>query len=74
MGTSRGVLRPFFNFYSGTDSPFRETSNIYDGSAVTADMAVQNCIGTAACTKKYYFSPLLDKRMNDKFIEVKELF
>jgi urocanate hydratase len=30
---------------SGTDSPFRETSNIYDGSAFTADMAVQNCIG-----------------------------
>merc|ERR1712176_1443057 len=30
---------------SGTDSPFRETSNIYDGSAPTADMAVQNCIG-----------------------------
>jgi len=32
---------------SGTDSPFRETSNVYDGSAVTADMAVQNCIGDA---------------------------
>ena len=30
---------------SGTDSPFRETSNIYDGSAFTADMAVQNAIG-----------------------------
>lgn len=30
---------------SGTDSPFRETSNIYDGSRFTADMAVQNCIG-----------------------------
>ncbi|XP_067001642.2 urocanate hydratase [Anabrus simplex] len=30
---------------SGTDSPFRETSNIEDGSAFTADMAVQNCIG-----------------------------
>jgi len=30
---------------SGTDSPFRETSNVYDGSAFTADMAVQNCIG-----------------------------
>ncbi|KAG8229510.1 hypothetical protein J437_LFUL004916 [Ladona fulva] len=30
---------------SGTDSPFRETSNINDGSAFTADMAVQNCIG-----------------------------
>lgn len=30
---------------SGTDSPYRETSNIYDGSMFTADMAVQNCIG-----------------------------
>ncbi|XP_072437864.1 urocanate hydratase isoform X2 [Chiloscyllium punctatum] len=30
---------------SGTDSPFRETSNIYDGSAFCADMAVQNAIG-----------------------------
>merc|ERR1712086_261726 len=30
---------------SGTDSPFRETSNITDGSMFTADMAVQNCIG-----------------------------
>ena len=30
---------------SGTDSPFRETANIYDGSRFTADMAVQNVIG-----------------------------
>lgn len=30
---------------SGTDSPFRETSNIYDGSRFTADMAIQNVIG-----------------------------
>jgi Urocanate hydratase len=30
---------------SGTDSPYRETSNIYDGSKFTADMAVQNVIG-----------------------------
>lgn len=30
---------------SGTDSPYRETSNIYDGSALTADMAVQNFAG-----------------------------
>merc|ERR1712150_449250 len=30
---------------SGTDSPFRETSNVTDGSAFCADMAVQNCIG-----------------------------
>ncbi|MBP1629868.1 MAG: urocanate hydratase [Bacteroidetes bacterium] len=30
---------------SGTDSPYRETSNIYDGSSFTADMAIQNCIG-----------------------------
>jgi urocanate hydratase len=32
---------------SGTDSPFRETSDIYDGSRFTADMAVQNVIGDA---------------------------
>ena len=32
---------------SGTDSPFRETSNIYDGSQFTADMAIQNVIGDA---------------------------
>jgi len=30
---------------SGTDSPYRETSNIYDGSAFTADMAIHNVIG-----------------------------
>jgi urocanate hydratase len=32
---------------SGTDSPYRETSNIYDGSSFTADMAVQNFAGDA---------------------------
>ncbi len=32
---------------TGTDSPFRETANIYDGSRFTADMAVQNVIGDA---------------------------
>jgi urocanate hydratase len=32
---------------SGTDSPYRETSNIYDGSRFTADMAIQNVIGDA---------------------------
>jgi urocanate hydratase len=32
---------------SGTDSPYRETSNIYDGSRFTADMAVQNFAGDA---------------------------
>jgi urocanate hydratase len=32
---------------SGTDSPYRETSNIYDGSSFTADMAVHNFIGDA---------------------------
>uniref|UniRef100_A0A1I8I9S7 urocanate hydratase n=1 Tax=Macrostomum lignano TaxID=282301 RepID=A0A1I8I9S7_9PLAT len=32
---------------SGTDSPFRETSNVYDGSAVCADMAVHNALGDA---------------------------
>jgi len=37
---------------SGTDSPYRETSNIYDGSAFTADMAIQNVIGDSfrGCT------------------------
>ena len=30
---------------SGTDSPFRETSNIYDGSSFTSDMAIHNVIG-----------------------------
>ena len=30
---------------SGTDSPYRETSNIYDGSRFTADMAIHNVIG-----------------------------
>ena len=30
---------------SGTDSPYRETSNIYDGSSFTSDMAIQNVIG-----------------------------
>ena len=30
---------------SGTDSPYRETSNIYDGSSFTADMAIQNFVG-----------------------------
>jgi len=32
---------------SGTDSPYRETANIYDGSRFTADMAIQNVIGDA---------------------------
>lgn len=32
---------------SGTDAPLRETSNIYDGSSLTSDMAVQNVIGDA---------------------------
>lgn len=32
---------------SGTDSPYRETSNIYDGSSFTADMAVHNFVGDA---------------------------
>jgi urocanate hydratase len=32
---------------SGTDSPYRETANIYDGSQFTADMAIQNVIGDA---------------------------
>ena len=32
---------------SGADSPFRETSNVYDGSAFTADMAITTAIGNA---------------------------
>lgn len=46
-GTLRGpvVLGRDHHDVSGTDSPFRETANIYDGSRFTADMAVQNVIG-----------------------------
>lgn len=49
-GTLKGpvVLSRDHHDVSGTDSPFRETSNIYDGSAFTADMAVQNFAGDAA--------------------------
>merc|ERR1711862_1086821 len=49
LGELRGnvVISRDHHDVSGTDSPFRETSNIYDGSAFTADMAVQNCIGDA---------------------------
>ena len=39
------VLGRDHHYVSGTDSPYRETSNIYDGSCFTADMAVQNVIG-----------------------------
>ncbi|MDH5397524.1 MAG: urocanate hydratase [Cyclobacteriaceae bacterium] len=47
---SRGEIGPVVlgrdhHDVSGTDSPYRETSNIYDGSQFTADMAVQNVIG-----------------------------
>ena len=47
---SRGEIGPVVlgrdhHDVSGTDSPFRETSNIYDGSKFTADMAVHNVIG-----------------------------
>jgi urocanate hydratase len=49
QGRVRGpvVLGRDHHDVSGTDSPYRETSNIYDGSAFTADMAVQNVIGDA---------------------------
>ena len=40
-----GVLGRDHHDVSGTDSPYRETSNIYDGSSFTADMAIQNVIG-----------------------------
>jgi len=43
--TAPVVLSRDHHDVSGTDSPFRETSNVYDGSAFCADMAVQNCIG-----------------------------
>ena len=48
-GTIRGpiVLGRDHHDVSGTDSPYRETSNIYDGSRFTADMAVQNFAGDA---------------------------
>lgn len=39
------VLCRYHHDVSGTDSPYRETSNIYDGSSFTADMAIQNVIG-----------------------------
>ena len=39
------VLGRDYHDVSGTDSPYRETSNIYDGSNLTADMAVHNVIG-----------------------------
>ena len=43
--TSPIVLGRDHHDVSGTDSPFRETSNIQDGSKFTADMAIQNVIG-----------------------------
>merc|ERR1712232_509843 len=48
-GRLRGpiVLGRAHHDVSGTDSPYRETSNIYDGSSFTADMAVQNFVGDA---------------------------
>jgi urocanate hydratase len=47
---SKGLIAPVVlgrdhHDVSGTDSPFRETSNIYDGSQFTADMAIHNVIG-----------------------------
>jgi urocanate hydratase len=47
---AKGLLGPIIlgrdhHDVSGTDSPYRETSNIYDGSRFTADMAIQNVIG-----------------------------
>ena len=48
-GTLKGpvVLGRDHHDVSGTDSPYRETANIRDGSMFTADMAVQNAIGDA---------------------------
>ncbi len=47
VGSIKGpvVLGRDHHDVSGTDSPFRETSNIYDGSQFTADMAIHNVIG-----------------------------
>jgi urocanate hydratase len=50
LAIGRGELGPVVlgrdhHDVSGTDSPYRETSNIYDGSRFTADMAVHNAIG-----------------------------
>ncbi|KAK7896065.1 hypothetical protein WMY93_021390 [Mugilogobius chulae] len=45
--TAPVVLSRDHHDVSGTDSPFRETSNVYDGSAFCADMAVQNFVGDA---------------------------
>ncbi len=47
---AKGIVGPIIlgrdhHDVSGTDSPYRETSNIYDGSKYTADMAIQNVIG-----------------------------
>ena len=46
--TAPVVLSRDHHDVSGTDSPYRETSNIYDGSVFCADMAIQNVIGDAA--------------------------
>jgi urocanate hydratase len=47
MGTLKGpvVISRDHHDVSGTDSPYRETSNVYDGSMFCADMAVQNFVG-----------------------------
>jgi urocanate hydratase len=47
MLTAKEELGRDHHDVSGTDSPFRETSNIYDGSKFTADMAIHNVIGDA---------------------------
>ena len=47
---------------SGTDSPYRETSNIYDGSNLTADMAVQNVIGDSFRGATVGFDPQRRRR------------
>ncbi|KAI1303555.1 Urocanate hydratase [Halotydeus destructor] len=49
-GTLKGpvVISRDHHDVSGTDSPYRETANVYDGSNLTADMAVSNFVGDAA--------------------------
>ena len=48
---------------SGTDSPYRETSNIYDGSAPTADMAVQVTFGCLSSSIQIVFRIVLVMRL-----------
>jgi len=52
---------------SGTDSPFRETSDVQDGSAFCADMAVQNCIGDAFRGATWYVYGIVAAKSSPRF-------